>query len=498
MNGAAFTRALAPWRSRPAVRALLTGAQQLRETLDERVAVLTGAAIILAALVLKEGHVSSLLLFAGSAACGLAFARWAWRKPELGFYALVAYIPFRKVLVGDFGLGIPGLNFTNLLMAWLALTCLLAYRANRRVWLETTPLHVVLLLFMALYMFALVRAGWAYGGWYFWSYLTPLKQVLGPMAFFFLAFWIVRDTRTLKTVVALMMTTVVLVAFISVWEYVIRGQGNLNWMRVRTIAREPNVLGAFFVTYLFLFAGFLLTFWPQRRGWVVLIPLLACLRGIMVTFSRGAYLACVAGGLAIAWVRSKRLFLAVLALLLLAMANPNLLPAGIRYRLEMTLERHEPIGSTEELTRQLEPSAANRVKIWRGAMGMIQDHPWWGVGFGAFPKYLGPYTHGEINYKIDAHNIYLHYGAEMGIPTLLVYLGLLLLAAFYAARLYRLAVDPVIQAIALGVAGGIAAWAGANFFTFCMDSQEAVGYFWILLALVMRGIQLEKKLEAGS
>lgn len=478
---------------------VLDSAAVLRKELDARVTVLVGAAIVLAALVLKEGHISSMLLLAGSATCGIAFARWAWGKPELGLYALIAYIPFRKVLVGNFGLGISGLNFTNLLLIWVVFTCLIAYKGNRRIWLEATPLHGAMLLFIGCYVFALVRAGWAYGGNYFWNYLVQIKQILGPMAFFFLTFWIVRDARTLKTVAALIMITVVLVAFISVWEYVIRGQGNLNWMRVRTIAREPNVLGAFFVTYLFLFIGFFLTLWPQRRGWLIMIPLLACLRGIMVTFSRGAYLAAVAGGLTIAWFRSKRLFLASLALLILAIANPQLLPSGVRYRLEMTLERHEPnagaLSESEPLTQRLDPSTANRVKIWRGAAAMIQDHPVWGVGFGAFPQLLWKYSHGEIG-GIDAHNLYLLYAAEMGIPSLLVYLLLLALAMYYAARLYRRADDPTIQAIALGVTGGIAAWSGANLFTFCMDSQEAVGYFWVLLALVMRGNQLvEKKLE---
>ncbi|MBI4342292.1 MAG: O-antigen ligase family protein [Candidatus Omnitrophica bacterium] len=470
----------------------MNAAGQLRETLDARVGVMVGAAIVLAALVLKEGSIPSMMLLAGVAACGLGFVRWGWRSPELGLYALIAYIPFSRIMVGDFGLGIPGFNLTNLLTAWLLLTCLLAYRANGRVWLEMTPLHGVLLGFIALYLFALVRAAWAYGGWYFWDYLYAMKQILAPMAFFFLAFWIVRDIRTIKTVAALLMTATVLIALISVWDYLTRGSGDLNWVRVRTIAREPNVLGTFFVTYLFLYAGFFLTLWPSRRGWLMLIPLLACARGIMVTFSRGAYLACVAGGLTIAWVRSKRLFLAVLALLILAIANPALLPAGIRYRLEMTLERHEPIGASEPLTQRLDPSATNRIKIWRGALAMIQEHRWWGVGFGAFPKHVGYYSHGEAP-AIDAHNLYLLYAAEMGIPTLLVYLLLLLMALHYAVRLYRLAEDPAIQAIALGVSGGIAAWAGANFFTFCMDAQEAVGYFWILLALVMRGLQLTNK-----
>jgi putative inorganic carbon (HCO3(-)) transporter len=261
---------------------------------------------------------------------------------------------------------------------------------------------------------------------------------------------------------------------------------------VSSIAREPNVLGAFFVSTLFLPASLFLTAPTKRQGWAMLLPLLLALRGVMVTFSRGGYLACVTGGLAVCWRRSKRLFLAAAAALILMVANPWLLPAGVRYRFEMTVTHTQQATGATDITKRLEPSAANRIRIWRGGLAMVKDHPWWGVGYGAFPRFLSYYTGGDIGY-IDAHNLYLLIAAEMGIPTLLVFLSMLGLAVYESGWLARHGRDRILRAIGLGALGGIVAFTTANFFTPCLDALEAAGYFWVLIGLVARAVMLERQ-----
>jgi O-antigen ligase len=149
-----------------------------------------------------------------------------------------------------------------------------------------------------------------------------------------------------------------------------------------------------------------------------------------------------------------------------------------------------PLG--ELIEGELEASAATRVEIWRGAIQMIRENPWWGVGYGAFPHLIQRYVDRPIGYA-DAHNSYFLIAAEMGMPTLVVFLIILLLAMRSAAWLYKRTGDPATKAIALGFLGGLGGLLVVNLFGSRMDDQAVSSYFWILLGLVMRAIVIERQ-----
>ena len=305
--------------------------------------------------------------------------------------------------------------------------------------------------------------------------------------------WIVRDKRALKTVVVLMMVVVVAVALMAIRDYMNEADSSLDKARIGGIAEHSNTLGAFFVYYMFLFLGFFLVYSRRPKAWLLLIPFTLCFRGIMVTFSRGAYLGFAVGSLAAAFFRSKVLFLAALAVGVLMVVNPVFLPSGIRYRMGQTMEGDVPPGMVQEdITQSLDGSAQTRIKIWEGALQMIKDHPWWGVGYGAFPAFIPHYTEGEIG-LMDAHNSYLLIAAEMGIPTLLVFLLLLFMALYYTYWLYRHTEDPMIQAVALGFLAGLFGLIVTNMFGSRMDDQAVSSYFWILCGLIMRAVLMERQ-----
>ncbi len=84
----------------------------------------------------------------------------------------------------------------------------------------------------------------------------------------------------------------------------------------------------------------------------------------------------------------------------------------------------------------LEPSDfAGKVRIWEAAWALIADHPWFGVGAGAFASAVSPYT-GLPGFTVDrAENIVLQAFADWGIP-----FGAAVVAAFlvlFGRRLVR-------------------------------------------------------------
>ncbi len=142
--------------------------------------------------------------------------------------------------------------------------------------------------------------------------------------------------------------------------------------------------------------------------------------GVLLTQSRGALLAGAVGLTALAviqrrgWQPRRPLWLPLGAIGLLAVLVVLLSPVG-------TVLPRRFLGGNG----LADSSFLWRWQILRWTWAMVRDHPWWGVGPGAFPVALTqyqrlPYVSGE-----NPHNLYLELAAEYGLPAgMLAVLGL--------------------------------------------------------------------------
>ena len=147
---------------------------------------------------------------------------------------------------------------------------------------------------------------------------------------------------------------------------------------------------------------------------------------VLLTHSRGAFLALSFTALWIAW-RSGKLFRAMMILLFLAALFPFVAPQDV-------LDRLGSIGDTDE------SSANARLTAWATAQEMIKDNPVWGVGMRNFqPRYpeysVVPLGAGSHTYV--AHNSYFQIWAESGSLAFIVYLCLLASVFWTLGRVYR-------------------------------------------------------------
>ncbi|MBN1688129.1 MAG: O-antigen ligase family protein [Candidatus Omnitrophica bacterium] len=445
--------------------------------------------LILAYIVTKEVSLPTGVLVGAAIIGGLFLLFKGISKPEIVTYVLVAYIPFSKILPGDFGGLAVAFNMTNLLMFFIILVWLSGrYSAGEPLWCPS-PLNLPIILFIMLGALAVMR-GISYGPGYLSYTLTGFKRWMTPIVLYFLVLNTVKDKENIRNVVITMMIVCTIVGLMATWDYMNIGEvSDLEKARIGGISDHSNSLAAFFNYYMFLPFGFFLLNMHRPRYWLLLIPFLICFRGIMVTFSRGGYLAFALGLYAITFFRSKILFVLLLLATLVIYANPILLPAGIRYRMGQTYEKHTY--GDEYSTENLEASSKNRVEVWKGALEMIAEHPFFGVGYGLFLPMIRFYWSGGT--PIDAHNTYLIIGAEMGLPTLFIFLLIIAMAIWYSRKLYLISSDHFSRAVALGFLGGLFGLLMSNMFGSRLDSQEISGYFWILCALIMRLLMIEKK-----
>ncbi len=409
-------------------------------------------------------------------------------RPDWVFYILVAYLPFNKILVGKLASNITGINITNIITFFVIIAWLVkSYRDKNRIFTRT-PLNIPIIIFMCFGVIALIRGSLFFGAEYAMAYIIPLKRWLTPIFLYFIALNIVRDKRMLKNTVVIIIFVVAVAALMAIYEYLDIGSvSSLDKARVGGIAEQPNMLGGFFVYYMFLFAGFLLVNYRAIKYWLLSIPFAICFLGIQVTFSRGAYIAFSFACLALAFFKNKILFSLSILLLILAVLNPVILPRGMRYRLISTFANREIIYSTS-IEDVVDSSTKERFTIWKGAIKMIKEYPLLGVGYGVFPYAIPLYA--PIG-QIDAHNTYIIIAAEMGIFALLVFLWILLALFRHTYRLYRRSKDRFIKGFALGFLAGLAGMLMVNMFGSRLGSSEVSSYFWILSALIFRAKILE-------
>lgn len=159
-------------------------------------------------------------------------------------------------------------------------------------------------------------------------------------------------------------------------------------------------------------------------------------------------------------------------------------------------------------------TGSGRTNLWRGALTSIREHPFVGIGYGAFPSQsvdLVDRTPGVdlVDWQPPAkgdfvHDAYLETFAELGIPGLVIFLAILGSTAALlvrSARLARRLGRPALARVANALLLSVVAWTiGAVFL-----SQETARPLWVVIglslalsALVRREIRRVGQFKPGS
>ncbi|NQT89746.1 MAG: O-antigen ligase family protein [Candidatus Omnitrophica bacterium] len=211
--------------------------------------------------------------------------------------------------------------------------------------------------------------------------------------------------------------------------------------RVSSSFRHANDFGAYLVVIIPLLMSLIFSKGRSLKMRimlsVVLLPAFWCL---VTTDSRGAWIGFLIALLYMAFMRSKKLFVIILILLL---ASPLFMPHSIKDRF------------SDISTINSGGTIWERIKLWSGTADMVRDHPVLGVGVNTytknFPKYK-PADYPDVRYT---HNSYLHMAAETGIVGAGIFIAFLLILVFTASRSIRLHKDPLERDLSLGLLAGV-------------------------------------------
>lgn len=226
----------------------------------------------------------------------------------------------------------------------------------------------------------------------------------------------------------------------------------------------PNEVAAFFNQYAVLLIGLFLFI---RKKWLKFL-LLALIVGniyvVLFLYSRGAYMGFLVGLLGIALLRKRSWIIPLVLILFFWQA---ILPQQVQERILMT---------TDEFG-DLDPSALNRVTVWKKSMDVFGSNPIFGVGFGVFR---------ELGFELgDTHNIYVKILVEQGVVGIFIFILLITALFVQGLRLYRDG-DDWAKGLGLGFVCCLLVMLVNNIFGDRWTYAEVSSNLWVFAALVTR------------
>ncbi len=242
------------------------------------------------------------------------------------------------------------------------------------------------------------------------------------VAAYLAARWHARSPRSAKALFASLVVGATLTALLGLRNYAETYRTDPTW-RIFATFQNPNFLASYLVISAPLtLAGAL----ASRRPWV--LPLSAAtlfqFGALMLTGSRGGWLSMVVALvvlLAAGWRhlgQGRGLRLAALMAILIAVAPVLAFP---------TARRVASSGVGEQAS-----SMAFRKLTWAGTGDLAAAHPVLGTGLGTFEVAYPPYA--RAGFTRLAHNSYLQLAAELGVPGLALFLGLVLTSLLAGGR----------------------------------------------------------------
>jgi O-antigen ligase len=367
----------------------------------------------------------------------------------------------------------PALSWMTTIAFWIAFSTLAIF-VPTQLGLEgsitSRPREVILILLLV--VTALLSIPFALDHWVAWGNFTEYLKVV---VMFIVMVNVVRTEKRLR---ALLLLGLAAGCFLSVGAINDYRLGNLG-LEGRRIAgiiggifENPNDLALHLVTMIPISVGLMFaTRSFLKKGAYILCSLLMVL-GVIVTLSRGGFLALVGSISFLIWKLTPRGRPVVVVLGLLAiLAMVSIAPSAFRSRISTTQDE----------------SAMARFDDLKRSVFLMVRHPLLGVGMGNYSLYS--------NRAKATHNSYTQVGAEMGIAAALIYL-LFVVAPLKPLRRIELEhfgmkKKPRFYYLAIALQASLIGYMLASFFA-------SVAYLWYVYYLVAYALCLRQIYQAQS
>lgn len=401
------------------------------------------------------------------------------RRPIIGLYLLVFFLPFIGFDLPLFGLDIPPVDLVALILVVAFVTQrVFSFIKNEKQANLRWPILIPFVFFLsASFISSLFATNPMYSLWYFVRW--PLFLYF---AYIFLPYNLIKDQKVLKRTIVTLALSSLLVLFFGFLS--LMGQDwRDNFFRIKSLAifglypygENHNLIAEFLNvgTFLLLSLRFLAKDWRFKRLFDVLFVISAF--GVIMTFSRSGWIILALQAALYAWLylrdeNFRKKDLSVLLIVAILVLSPLFVKM-------MTLQESNT-SSTE-----------NRVLLSEISIEAFSQKPALGYGSGAFINLVESNVRFRAKYgePIDSHGVLQKVAAENGLFGLLswIFLGLYLLILFIRALKKYGIKYPWLAPLLIASLGGL--------FFQIFNTSYYKGKVWLPITLSILAIELVEK-----
>jgi putative inorganic carbon (hco3(-)) transporter len=304
--------------------------------------------------------------------------------------------------------------------------------------------------------------------------LTAVKKLLLYLLLLLIPA-IVRRENQIVWIYKAVFAVVFLPCIIGILQYILKPDRDLLDRIKGTMSHWMTYSGELMLVFVMLIA-YALCIGLRNYKWLIWLTPLAGLLiwALILTQTRNAWLGAIAAAFILLLLRQPRAAIILIIILLLAFF---VMPSGkIKNRITSTWD------PKDDNTR-------NRIELYQTSLRLIEDHPWFGVGYKNVQKEAQKYRGIRSAEFPDwmyqhMHNNFLQIAAERGIPGLLIWTWLMLRLAWDALRAYRSRIGGSGESLIISTAA-LGAWVAfiiAGLFEYNFGDSEVLTLFLFIMS----------------
>lgn len=411
---------------------------------------------------------------------GLAFFALTLYRPDLqlAMVPLTAPLFFRQQAINGLYFPLPEVVVVTGVVAWLVRDGWTLVRTRKLPWLKEWVKQPAVWLAATLLVIGTL-----------WLLVPPADDlrklalrefrwtILEPLLFFALMLRWLRSERDIWRMVGAWLIAAALVGREGVQQFLFGQAWSMEGVaRVSSVFPSATAFGIYLGRPLAL--GIILTIFlpPKWRTWRIAAGLLTAVMGlgVLLSFTRGAWIGVFAALVAVAIITRYRVLLAGIGAIVAA--GLALLP----------FVRAERITSMFDFSTQDNTGVA-RGKIWGAALNILRDHPFTGIGQDQFlyadPKYGVPQLRFfEVSHP---HNWVLDFWLRLGMPGLAWVLVALGYFFWQSVRLWRSLRGTALGALVLGLLASMVDFAVHGLLDMAYFTMDLALTFWLTVGLLV-------------
>lgn len=340
-----------------------------------------------------------------------------------------------------------------------------------------TPFDLPILCFAVLSVVSILASPDA--GFSFYNYYNLMGRY---MFVYFLVVQNISTIKELKTLACAAAVAAVGVTFYGFYQYIFGIDiSNMLWVdgeqfpelktRVFSTLENPNILAGYLIAMMSIVFGLIckLNSIRQKSALTLLFVLMGtCLT---MTYCRGAWLSVLLVITGYGVMKNRRILFALAILAVLVC----FLDTSMTERLLSSFAANDT-------------SSSMRIALWESTVAMIIEHPFFGIGWGAYwmiYPYYDFFIQNDAVKIVHAHNMYLNFAAEIGLPGLFCFLICLTGHMQLALSSVNLRQSDFLNGLTLGCGLAILSAAVNGLTDYVLFNIELSMFFWLTCAIIV-------------